>query len=177
MYRFFTWRNLAALALLGLLAAPQIAAAQQGWPINGDNWSSRGSSGGYSSYPGSYRGSYYSPGYYYPTPTPASNTQGINYQSRYYTPQAETAGGARDRTAQINVSAPADAEIWFNDAKTTQKGNERLFVSPPLTAKENYYYEMKIKWTKDGKVVEQNRRVTVHAGDVINLDFNAAPTK
>src|SRR5262249_55319884 len=51
------------LAGIGLLLVAGSAMAQQGWPINGSNWSFYGGSGRSSSYSPSYDSSY-SPSYY-----------------------------------------------------------------------------------------------------------------
>jgi uncharacterized protein (TIGR03000 family) len=57
------------------------------------------------------------------------------------------------------------------DTKTTQKGELRHFVSPPLTPGRDDFYEIKAKWTEGGKEFTRSRHVTVHAGDVINVSF------
>jgi uncharacterized protein (TIGR03000 family) len=101
----------------------------------------------------------------------------VNYQSLYFTPQAENEAMLRNGSVLLNVSVPANAEIWFNGAKTVQSGSRRQFVSPPLTAGRDYFYDVKVKWTKDGKEVVQNRQINVHAGDVLNVAFNAATAK
>jgi uncharacterized protein (TIGR03000 family) len=69
----------------------------------------------------------------------------------------------------VNVSVPADAEIWFDGNKTRQTGPARSFVSPPITPGHDYAYVLKARWLENGKEVTQTRRVIVHAGDVINL--------
>jgi len=73
----------------------------------------------------------------------------------------------------VNVSVPADAEIWFDGTKTTQTGAARSFVSPPVSPGHDYTYEVKVRWRQNGKAVTRTRRVIVHAGDVINIWFTA----
>ena len=78
----------------------------------------------------------------------------------------------------IEIHVPADAEIWFDDAKTIQTGTVRLFVSPPLTPGYDYTYEVRAKWTEDGQEVIQSRRITVHAGEQATITFpEVAPPK
>jgi uncharacterized protein (TIGR03000 family) len=102
----------------------------------------------------------------------------------YYLPQSETdyenvrsaiadRGLAVKAPVSIAVSAPADAAIWFDENKTTQRGALRHFVSPPLIPGRDYHYDILAKWTESGKEVTQSRRITVHAGDVINVSFSS----
>jgi uncharacterized protein (TIGR03000 family) len=78
----------------------------------------------------------------------------------------------RDTRARIWLRVPADAEVWFNGAKTKQTGTLRCYLSPPLTAGRDYSYQVQVRWQKDGKTVERKRQVEVHAGDLLHLDFN-----
>jgi uncharacterized protein (TIGR03000 family) len=153
--RIFALRNLMPLALLGSLLASRPAAAQQGWHLY--EWS--GGRGGYSN--GRVTG----------YPSFVLPQAGTNYGNVSTSSAGEDS--AVNRAVAIAVSVPADAEIWFDDAKTTQSGALRQFVSPPLTAGPAYFYELKARWTEDGKEVTRGRRVTVHAGDVIHVSFNS----
>jgi uncharacterized protein (TIGR03000 family) len=54
---------------------------------------------------------------------------------------------------------------------TTQSGARRAFVSPPLAPGREYVYDVTAKWQEGGREVVRTRRITVHAGDVINLNF------
>jgi len=78
---------------------------------------------------------------------------------------------AGSQAVSINVTVPAGAEIWFDGAKTNQTATHRLFMSPPLVPGREYAYEVQVQWKKDGREVAQTRRLTVHAGEVINLSF------
>jgi uncharacterized protein (TIGR03000 family) len=77
-----------------------------------------------------------------------------------------------DNRAHIWLRVPADAEVWFNGAKTKQTGTLRYFFSPPLTAGKDYSYQVQVRWRKDGKPIEQKRRIGVRAGESLQLDFN-----
>src|SRR5262249_29207476 len=156
-----------AIALL-IVAGP--AKAQQGWPINGSNWSFGGSSSGYSSYSPSYstggdttpQTAYYSnygdysaplrtPGgavVRYPYTTPGQPVS--SYQSFY---NAGIMPG--DRPALINVRVPAQAELWIDDVPmNTTTGAFRQFQSQPLEPGFKYYYQVRARWTENGKQVE-----------------------
>ncbi|HEV3255482.1 MAG TPA: TIGR03000 domain-containing protein [Gemmataceae bacterium] len=82
---------------------------------------------------------------------------------------------AREPVAYLEVQVPADAQIWLEGAKTKQTGTSRLFVSPSLNAGEEYTYEVRVRWTQDGREVEQVQQVAVHAGDRLHLTFPATP--
>lgn len=78
-------------------------------------------------------------------------------------------------TVRVVVRVPADAEIWFEGAKTSQTGPVRRFVSPPLKPDKEYVYEVRARWQEDGRSVEQTRRVRVYAGDKVEVDFTQTP--
>lgn len=73
--------------------------------------------------------------------------------------------------AHIWVRVPDSAEIWVNGVKTKQKGESRYFFSPPLTPGKKYSYQMRLRWMKDGKPVEETQRIVVQAGQTIRRDF------
>jgi len=183
---FRSTHKLAALTLLGTLLTAMPAAAQQGQHLF--EWSGGWTFSGGSAFPDDFKGtpSYAEPfnaptpayAYYYAPPTygfPAApayafspaNNQPITSTSAY----SPAAAADSPPSATINIKVPADAEIWFNDAKTTLRGPVRQFVSPPLTPDRNYSYDVKARWMEQGKPVTQNRRVAVRAGGVANVEF------
>lgn len=132
--------------------------------------------GYYSSYYGSYAPGYYlyAPGYTY-SATPGS------YQAFY--PSTGSIGAPAmptgvDRVVHFDIRVPADAEIWFDGAKTESVGPAREFVSPALVPDHRYTYEIRARWKEGGREVTQTRRVTVHAGERVSLTFpEKAPEK
>jgi uncharacterized protein (TIGR03000 family) len=108
-----------------------------------------------------------SPGHYgaYPSATRPPFTPGQS-------PRTETAITAM--RVQIDVRVPADAEIWFGDVKTTQTGTFRRFVSPPVTPRYEYTYEVRARWHQDGREVFHSHRITFHAGENVNIAFPEA---
>jgi uncharacterized protein (TIGR03000 family) len=58
---------------------------------------------------------------------------------------------------------PAGAAVWFESVRTRQTGAERYFFSPPLTPGATYAYEVEARWNEDGKPVERQRQIVVHA--------------
>jgi uncharacterized protein (TIGR03000 family) len=79
--------------------------------------------------------------------------------------------------AHIWLHLPEDAEVWVNGVKTKQTGKSRYYFSPPLAPGKKYSYEMRIRWMKDGKSVEQTQRILVQAGETIRRDFTGPPSK
>jgi uncharacterized protein (TIGR03000 family) len=138
-----------------------------GYPLGGYG----GYGGYYPSYGGYYGNDYpqdYSAGpaasYYVSPATP----------SVYNVPDQNARGGAaaaQDPIAHIMVKVPADAEVWFGSGKTQQTGAQREFVSPPLGTGKDYSYEIKARWTQDGKEVVQTRQIDVTAGAWKVVDF------
>jgi uncharacterized protein (TIGR03000 family) len=76
-----------------------------------------------------------------------------------------------DNKAHIWLRVPTSAEIWVNGVKTKQTGESRYYYSPPLALGRKYSYEMRLRWMKDGKPVEETQRILVQAGETIRRDF------
>jgi uncharacterized protein (TIGR03000 family) len=174
-----------AFAGIGLLLVTGSARAQQGWPINGSNWSyygggSRGSSSYSPSYYPSYSPSYYSgpaisyggysyapafADYYYNGALTSAWTSSADYSYGAYSP-------TQKNTAHIRLVVPADARVWFGDEATKQRGETRHFESPALEPGHQYVYDVKVRWRdKDGQEVTRTRQLNVSANDNVSIDF------
>jgi len=179
--RIFAPRNFAISALLGFLLLPEPAAAQQG--MNLYQWSGHYGSGS--------GGAEYSS----PSPVPAAPYEytapyrSVNAPVTVYQPidqpvgtaerglaLTSTAGqgSAESHAVLLNVSVPAGAEIWFEGTRTVQRGRLRQFISPPLIPGREYSYDVKARWTENGKELTQTRHLVVQAGDVMSVSFNSA---
>lgn len=73
--------------------------------------------------------------------------------------------------ATVDVRVPADAEVWFGGYRTNLTGPTRGFTTPPLEKGKTFAYEIRARWTENGKPVEQTRRVLVQAGANARVDF------
>jgi uncharacterized protein (TIGR03000 family) len=71
----------------------------------------------------------------------------------------------------IVAHLPEDAQIWFEGQPTVQKGNLRLFTSPPLTPGKDYTYTVRVRWVEDGRQFSQTGLIPVHAGEVHCIDL------
>jgi uncharacterized protein (TIGR03000 family) len=81
---------------------------------------------------------------------------------------------ARAQTGEMpvvmNMTVPADAQIWIDGNATTQTGSNRTFTSPPLPNGRKYVYQVRVVMGDR----EEDRRVSVRGGDRINLNFMGA---
>lgn len=85
--------------------------------------------------------------------------------------QSSSGTGAQ---AQIRVLVPSpDANIWFDDTPTHQKGACRLFVSPHLDGGKTYTYTVKASWLEKGREVTREKQVKVRPGQESVVDFTA----
>jgi uncharacterized protein (TIGR03000 family) len=147
--------------------------------------SSGGSSGG-----GAY---YYSPSY--GTPTYGTPTYGPGIEMTPVDPSttppasAPPAGGApapapAPGTSTLNTRAdgllavrvPDDAKIYVNGQATTSTGDMRQYVSRDLRTGYNYTYEVRAEVVRDGRTVEQVKKVDLRAGETANLAFDFPTT-
>jgi uncharacterized protein (TIGR03000 family) len=135
-------------------------------------------------------GSYFPYGYgypYYPVPTygggagysPWPMTGSSEVQSfypstegAYPSPAMNQATAVPESSVAFDVRVPADAQIWFNGARTEQTGARRSFVSPALAPGQEGTYEMRVRWEEDGRSVERTRQIAVRAGDRVILEFS-----
>jgi uncharacterized protein (TIGR03000 family) len=76
-----------------------------------------------------------------------------------------------DQPARVDVSLPAGAELWFDGHKTGQEGGDRVFHTPPLEKGRGYHYQVRARWTEDGKTMDQSQNVPVTAGVRVRVVF------
>jgi uncharacterized protein (TIGR03000 family) len=71
--------------------------------------------------------------------------------------------------ATISVSLPAAAKLTIDDAATVATGSSRTFVSPVLEAGMEFHYDLKAELSQNGKTVTAAKRVTVRAGEAVQV--------
>jgi uncharacterized protein (TIGR03000 family) len=81
---------------------------------------------------------------------------------------------AGEQTAKIIIEVPADAEVYFDGAETTETGTERVYATPPLEKGTSYNYLIRAVWTENGTPVERTRKVTFQGGSQVRVDFTSA---
>jgi uncharacterized protein (TIGR03000 family) len=79
--------------------------------------------------------------------------------------------GSMDGRVLINVRVAPDAEVWFDDQKTSQTGPVRSFITPSLNPDQDFVYHIRARWTENGHPVDKTRRIDVHAGDRLFVNF------
>ncbi len=89
------------------------------------------------------------------------------------TPPAQQPG---DDTAHLMVLVSENAQLWFDGSLTNQRGNQREFVTPPLTPGKNYIYDLRARWMQDGRPYEAKRTVYIHANDWLQIDLTRPTT-
>lgn len=106
------------------------------------------------------RSFYYAPNDWYSADCAHAHAGSDFRQSGYFDPNS----------SMIQVFVPvADAQIWFDDTATTQRGMERVFQTGAL--QQNGTYTIKAKWTENGKTVDQQRQVQITPGQSVVVDF------
>jgi uncharacterized protein (TIGR03000 family) len=76
-----------------------------------------------------------------------------------------------DASAQIELQVPADAQVFFDGEKTTQTGEQRQFVTPPLALGREYAYEVRATWKDSVREVTESRHLSFRAGDRVRASF------
>jgi len=143
--------------------------------------SSGGSSGGY--YGGSSGGSsggsgggtyYYSPGVEMSPvdPSVAPPAGGVPAAPVPVAPAPGTTTSNTRADGLLSVNVPDDAKIYVNGQVTSSLGELRQYVSRDLAAGFNYSYEVRAEVVRDGRTVEQVKKIDVRAGETANLAFD-----
>lgn len=86
-------------------------------------------------------------------------------------PAAARGATPRDNRVTVEVRVPPDAEVWLQDTRMQQTGAVRQFVSPPLTPGYLYTYDIRARWTENGREVTRTRQLSVLAGYPYQVDF------
>jgi uncharacterized protein (TIGR03000 family) len=74
--------------------------------------------------------------------------------------------------ATVAVEIPAGAAFTVNDHEVHVPAVEPVFVTPPLEPGKDYFYDCKVTVSRDGKNVTKTKRVRVHAGEVVRINYD-----
>jgi uncharacterized protein (TIGR03000 family) len=81
------------------------------------------------------------------------------------------------RPALIDVFVPEEARLTFQGTEMRETGGVREFQSPPLLPGRTYTYDIRATWqSEDARDVTRSKRLTVRAGDHLQLDFTRGAT-
>jgi uncharacterized protein (TIGR03000 family) len=160
----------------------------------GERGFSRGWGGGWGwgvglgwGYPGYYGWGYpgyYDSGYYYSQPQVYSYAP----QYSYYSDPSSSQSSFYPNSTQNQLTNPNDAgfvvrvpdpnaDVWFEDYKTQQRGVVRQFETESLDPNNTYTYHVRARWMKNGQPVEQTRTVQVRPGQNVVVDFTTAASE
>ncbi|HTU94098.1 MAG TPA: TIGR03000 domain-containing protein [Gemmataceae bacterium] len=73
--------------------------------------------------------------------------------------------------ATISVEVPSGATFVVNDKEVPVPAVNSWFVSPPLEPGKDYFYDCKVTVTRDGKPVTKIKRVRIHAGELVRINY------
>jgi len=80
-------------------------------------------------------------------------------------------GTISEKAAVIRIKVPAKAEVLLSGQQMAQGGINRDFVTRDLEPGKQYTAEVKAKWKENGLEVAQTRKVELHPGDRVTVDF------
>lgn len=98
---------------------------------------------------------------------PAAPTSGTAAEEDYAYGSLDDAG----KVAIIRLRVLENAQVWIDGNATSQTGTSRPFVTPALDPGKDYSYEIRARWTDDGRTVEQTRKITVQSGDRMTVNL------
>jgi uncharacterized protein (TIGR03000 family) len=73
--------------------------------------------------------------------------------------------------ALILVSLPGEAELWFDEMKTSQGGSYRRFLTPPLPSSRKLEYTLRVRWQIHGVELTRVEKVQVVSGGRFTVNF------
>lgn len=82
-------------------------------------------------------------------------------------------GSSMKKSASVVVKVPAEAKVYIDGNLMSSTSRERVFTSPQLQPDEAFFYTLRVVVEKNGKEIEESRRVTVRAGEVSRLNFDS----
>jgi uncharacterized protein (TIGR03000 family) len=91
--------------------------------------------------------------------------------------EPQPAAEAGDQAGVLKLNVPASAKVFINGNPTKSEGSTRSFVSKGLSPGMRYRYQVRAEMTRDGKVVEQTKYVSLRAGKTAALAFDFGDNK
>jgi len=88
---------------------------------------------------------------------------------------ASPAVAAAGESARVTVIAPRGTKLSINDSAFTVDGS-RTFETPRLEKGQRYYYTVKAEVAREGRTVNETRRIDIEAGKSVTVDFTTAAT-
>ena len=82
-----------------------------------------------------------------------------------------------ERPVTLIVRLPKDSTLMIDGHKSSQRGTERAFLSPPLKPGKVYYYTLRATWKDADAQNQESRKVRVQAGERLVVDFTIPEPK
>ncbi len=98
---------------------------------------------------------------------PTVPTVTIDHSAEYRAAQSQPAAAP----ARLTVELPATAKLYVDGNLVKGDSTSRNFHTPELPAGKTFYYDLKAEVVVDGKVVTEDKRVLVKAGDASAESF------
>jgi uncharacterized protein (TIGR03000 family) len=73
--------------------------------------------------------------------------------------------------ASVVVRLPADARLFADGRALNLTGAERKFVSPELPSGQEFVYQFKAEYDRNGETLSVTRKVAVRAGTTVTVEF------
>jgi uncharacterized protein (TIGR03000 family) len=99
--------------------------------------------------------------------TPVVPTITIDRSAEFRAAQSKPAAAP----ARLTVELPANAKLYVDGNLVKGDSTSRDFHTPDLPAGKTFYYDLKAEVVVDGKVVTEDKRVLVKAGDANSESF------
>ena len=88
------------------------------------------------------------------------------------TPLAFVAAKSTDLSAaRVTIHLPATARLWVDQVECPLTSSVRSFATPALNPNQQYFYNLKVEMTRDGRTVIENQRVLLTPGQETRVDF------
>jgi len=75
--------------------------------------------------------------------------------------------------SRVTVVVPVDARLWVDNVECPLTSTVRSFETPALATGQQYVYNLKIEYMRDGQPVVQNQRAIITPGRPVQVDFMA----
>jgi len=112
------------------------------------------------------------PGTYPNQTTTASTSGGATGTSNPYLNGTLTPYGQNNSIITIRV--PYSAEVWVQNERLDQTGEERKYVTPPLDINRWHNYDIRASWLENGNKVDLHQQVPVRGGTQTSVNFLGA---
>jgi uncharacterized protein (TIGR03000 family) len=73
--------------------------------------------------------------------------------------------------AFVIVKLPDEAELWFDETRTSLEGSYRRFVTPPLERDQHLVYALRVRWHIKDADLTRVEKVRVEPGKTVTVNF------